>query len=175
MTVSCPLECEYLQEAHMREKLPDISADTFPNKDIRVSDEFLRKHEPLLIVLAATLMNAALEYEGTIDYDIREALDALIRTHRTLQSGLVYETKPTNPMAAHVYERLQGSVEELRRKLQESTGSATVRDADVLGILVFLHRMELQHNNGRKKGRAFIDFLRQYFPQKPAEESSVLA
>jgi hypothetical protein len=51
----------------------------------------------------------------------------------------------------------------------------SIRDVDVLGILVFLHRMELQHNNGRKKGRAFIDFLRAYFPQKPAAEPSLLA
>jgi hypothetical protein len=55
--------------------------------------------------------------------------------------------------------------------VQESTGTNPIRDVDVLGILVFLHRMELQHNNGRAKGRAFIDFLRQYFPQKPSEES----
>jgi len=170
-TVSCPLECEYLQESRIREKPPLLSADDLPNKDIRVNDAFLRKHEPLLMVLAATVMNAALEYDGTIDYDVREALDAHIRTYRTMQSGLVYETRPANPMAAHVYGRIQESVEDLRRRLQESTGMSSIRDTDVLGILVFLHRMELQHNNGRQKGRAFIDFLRQYFPQKPVEAS----
>jgi hypothetical protein len=170
-TVNCPLECEYLQEARIREKPPLLSGDDLPNKDIRVTDEFLRKHEPLLVVLAATVMNAALEYDGTVDYDVREALDAQIRTYRTMQSGLVYESRPANPMAGHVYGRIQESVENLRRKLQESTGMSSIRDKDVLGILVFLHRMELQHNNGREKGRAFIDFLRQYFPQKPVEAS----
>jgi len=40
----------------------------------------------------------------------------------------------------------------------------TLRDADVLGALVFLQRLELQHNNGRRRGRAFVDFLRAYFP-----------
>lgn len=175
MTVSCPLECEYLQDARIREKPPLLSADDFPNRDIRVSDEFLRKHEPLLVVLAATIMRSALEHDGTIDYDVREALDSLIRTYRTLQSGLVYESRPTNPMAANIYARLQDAVEDLRRRVQEHTGTNTIRDVDVLGVLVFLHRMELQHNNGRTKGRAFIDFLRAYFPQKPAPEPSILA
>jgi hypothetical protein len=174
MTVSCPLECEYLQEARLREKQPEVSADTFPNKDIRVSDDFLRKHEPLLMLVAATIARTALDYEGTIDYDIREALEALIRTYRTLQTGLVYETRPANPMAANIYARIQEAVEDLGRRIQQDTGTNPIRDAHVLGIVVFLHRMELQHNNGRKKGRAFIDFLRSYFPPKPAEAPGLL-
>jgi hypothetical protein len=34
------------------------------------------------------------------------------------------------------------------------------READVLGVLAFLQRMEIYHNNGRRRGRAFLDFLR---------------
>ena len=41
-------------------------------------------------------------------------------------------------------------------------------DADVLGTLVFLQRLEFQHSNGRRRGRAFFDFLRTYFPAQPA-------
>ena len=44
-----------------------------------------------------------------------------------------------------------------------------LRDADVLGVLVFLQRLELQHSNGRRKGRAFLDFLRAYLPE-PEEQ-----
>src|SRR5689334_20598294 len=131
MTVNCPLECEYLQEARIREKPPVLNADDFPNRDIRVGDEFLRKHEPLLMVLAATIVRSALEYDGTIDYDVRDALDALIRTYRTLQSGLVYESRPANPMAANIYARVQDAVEDLRRRVQEHTGMNSIRDVDV--------------------------------------------
>jgi len=41
----------------------------------------------------------------------------------------------------------------------------TLRDADVLGTLVFLERLQIQHNNRRRRGRAFLDFLRTYFPE----------
>jgi hypothetical protein len=41
------------------------------------------------------------------------------------------------------------------------------RDVDVLGVLAFLPRLEIDRNNGRKRGRAFIDFLRHQFPASP--------
>ena len=63
------------------------------------------------------------------------------------------------------------SIEELRKRIAEERGMQTLRDADLLGALVFLERMELQYANGRRRGRAFYDFLRGYFPE--AEASSV--
>jgi hypothetical protein len=33
----------------------------------------------------------------------------------------------------------------------------------VLGLLVFLQRLEIDRNNGRRLGRAFLDFLREFF------------
>ena len=70
----------------------------------------------------------------------------------------IYETRPQNPYAAGIQERLVKSIEELGK-------SMTLRDVDVLATLVFLQRIEIQHNNGRLRGRAFFDFLRKYFPE----------
>jgi hypothetical protein len=49
----------------------------------------------------------------------------------------------------------------------------------MLGLLVFLQRYELDRNNGRSRGRAFIDGLRHYYDESaatppPAERSSLL-
>ena len=44
------------------------------------------------------------------------------------------------------------------------------RDADVLGLLVFLQHFELDQNNGRRRGRAFLQALREFHP--PASEPS---
>ena len=105
-----------------------------------------------------------MERERAVDFDARQALDALIRTYRTLESGLIYETKPENPYAARIQAALQGSIEELRKNLAQESGMHSLRDAELLGALVFLQRLEMQHNNGRRRGRAFFDFLRAYFP-----------
>ena len=43
---------------------------------------------------------------------------------------------------------------------------------NVLGVLAFLQRMEIQHNNGRRWGRAFVDFLRVHFPKVDEPEAA---
>ena len=169
-TINCPLDCPYLEEARKHEEPPLVDGRTFPNNDIKVTEDFLRKHEGALLWVSVALLRAALETPGVIDYDIRETLEALVKTYRTLQSGLVYESRPTNPLAAGVYERVQAGVDEYRGRAAEAGTGEHLRDAEVLGILAFLQRMEIQQNNGRKKGRAFVDFLRLNFPQtSPAE------
>jgi hypothetical protein len=140
-----------------------MSPEEFPNKDIRVSQEFVEERESLLMWLTLALKRA-MDTGPAVDGDAREALDAMIRTFRTRESGLIYETKPTNPYAAAIQESLQAAIEELRERLAKETGMITLRDADLLGILVFLQRMEIQHDNGRRRGRAFHDFLRRTFP-----------
>jgi hypothetical protein len=176
VTVNCPLDCEYLMEARLHEKLPTINPDDIPNKDIRVSEDFLRDHEPLLIFLGAKLLDAGLDTAGTVDSDVREALDSLIRTYRTLQSGLYYESKPSNLVAAAIHEKVQDAVQALRKDLSEK-GASAIRDAEILGVLVFLERIGMHQSNGRPRGRSFVDYLRASFPQKresPANAPSLI-
>jgi hypothetical protein len=168
VTISCPLECAYLAEARLHEKPRDLNPDEVPNQDVQVTEQFLREHEPLLMFLSARLVDASLAPAGVVDSDVREALQSLIRTYRTLQSGLYYETRPTNLIAAGIHERMQEAVESLRKQLAEKS-APPVRDAEILGTLVFLERVELHQNNGRPRGRAFLDYLRAYFP--PTQES----
>jgi len=164
VSISCPLDCEYLRDARLHEKPPAIDPDKFPNADIQVSESFLRRNEQLLTFAAATLFEASRENPEVIDLDMRDALQALIRTYRTLDSGLIYESRPTNPLAAFIQQRFQQSLQQYRQRLAQSAGITTIRDNDVLGVLVFLERLELSNNNGRRRSRAFIDFLRGFFP-----------
>ena len=172
VTVNCPLDCAYLMEARLHEKPLVMNPEQIPNRDVRVSEEFLREHEPLLIFLGAKLLESSLETAGAVDSDVREALESLIRTYRTLQSGLYYESRPANLVAAAIHQKVQDSIQELRKELSEK-GSTAIRDAEILGVLVFLERISLLQNSGRPKGRSFIDYMRANFPQK--QESSATA
>ena len=163
-TIDCPLDCEHLMAARQHEQLAPMTPDEVPNKDIRVSEDFVREHEELVVYLSVALAQA-MEKERAVDFDAREALGALIRTYRTRESGLIYETRPQNLYAAAIQNALVESIEEYRKELSEETGMQTLRDAEILGTLVFLERIELQHNNGRRRGRAFFDFLRGSFGQ----------
>jgi hypothetical protein len=171
-TVSCPLDCAYLREARTHEKPRDVDPKQIPNVDIEVTDSFLHRNEPLLVVLMHALAGAMEETQGAVDFDAREALDALARTYRTLQSGLYYETKPSNLLAVAIQERVQRAADDFRKNTTEHAGLTTVRDADVLGALAFLQRVEYQVNNGRKRGRAFLDFLHGQLPESLPEQGA---
>ncbi len=169
----CPLECDYLEEARRREEPPIADPATFPNSDIRVTEKFLHDNEKLLLYLSASLLEAALSTPNLVDSDLKDALDALVRTYRTRESGLYYESRPDNLLAASVVQAIQASVKDLRDDIAQKRGSSSVRDLDILGVLVFLQRMEIQQNNGRKLGRAFVDFLRSFFPRTGQTEAPV--
>ena len=160
VTVDCPFDCPFLQEARKHEHTEPVDPTQFPNQDIRVTEEFLGEHEPLLVSVMSSVMLAALDTPGAVDRDVRDALEALIRTQRTLQSGVYYETRPENALANRIFSETQTGLEEFRKKESEELGMAHTRDADMLGVLVFLQRLALDRNNGRPRGRAFLDSLR---------------
>jgi hypothetical protein len=166
VTISCPLDCPYLVESRLHEKPRPLDPADVPNQDIHVTEQFLREHEPLLMFLSSRLLEASLSAAGAVDSDVREALQSLIRTYRTLQSGLYYETRPSNLIAAGIHQRMQEGIEAWRKELAEKNATP-MRDAEILGTLVFLERIELNQNNGRPRSRAFLDYLRAYFPQSP--------
>ena len=172
-TIDCPLDCAYLREARLHDRPVAVLEEDLPNKDIHVSEDFVRKQEHVVMWLGNALARV-METRRSVDADAREGLESLIKTYRTLEAGLIYETRPPNPFAADIQEALKQAVEELRKRVTEASGMQTLRDADVLGSLVFLQRLELQHNNGRRRSRAFFDFLRTYFPA-PTEPASVVA
>lgn len=172
--MDCPLDCEFLAEGRRHERLPDLQPADIPNQDVRVTESFLREHEPLVTMAARLLFSAAAEVPGAIDYDVREAIAAMIKTLRTLDSGLIYETRPANPLAAAVQQLFEQRMQGWRQQVAQETGMNMIRDTDVLGAVVFLQRLEIQHNNGRRRGRAFLDLLRGFLPPPPAAEASNL-
>ena len=176
VTVSCPLECEYLRNARKHERVEPLDAEHIPNRDIRVSEVLLENNQELLEFLSRTLAAAALETPGAVDRDVRDALAALIRTYRTLQTGIYYQTLPENAVAAKIFRGVEEAVGAFRRHETSRLGMSRTRDADVLGLFVFLERLELDRNNGRPRGRAFLDLLRglQESPGGASESSPLM-
>ncbi|MEZ5354003.1 MAG: hypothetical protein R2762_15300 [Bryobacteraceae bacterium] len=166
--MDCPLDCEYLIEGRKHEKPVPVTEDMVPHPDIRVTEAFLERNKELMTFLGYSLFEAAMQTPGATDGDTREALAAMIKTYKTLDSGLIYETRPANPYADSIQQRLRASVEQLKQRMFEQSGVHSIRDADVLGLLVFLDRIALSHDNGRRRGRAFLSSLYESFGAMPA-------
>jgi hypothetical protein len=164
VSLSCPLECEYLREAHQHEKPITIDGNQLSNPDIIVDEEFIRDHEELLLFGVYALVQSATRTAGAIDTDVINALTTLIQTYRTLESGLFYESRPENLVAAAVQRAFTASLADYEKQRAERESLSPVRNSEVLAILVFLHRIGRQNQNGRPRGRMFIDLLNQMTP-----------
>ena len=174
VTLHCPLDCGYLQEAHEREKLEAIPADKLPSPDIRITERFIEEHMALADVIGEILRKSALAEADVVDADVQQALGAITRTYRTLESGLYYETRPENPVAARIQNRMQEEIAALRKDLA-SKGAGAIPDATLLGVLVFFHRMAVQYDNHRPYGRSFLgSFARAQQAAQPAPQPLIL-
>ncbi len=170
-SIACPLECEYLREAHAREKITRMRPEDLPYPEVEITEEFLVRIHPLVNEAGRLVAEAGLGTPGAADRDVLEALEAMIRTLKTLESGVIYQTKPANPYAATVYERVWAGLEEFRKQWSEQTGMHRFRDRDVMGALIFLRRLGEIYGNRRKRGRAFLAKLREAFG-RPQEEQA---
>lgn len=169
VTVNCPLDCPYLEEARRFERLPPLADDKPPTPEVELTEQFLDRNSALIGLAADAIARMALEVPGIVDSDVREALDSLVRTYQTLESGLYYETLPANPLAGAIHRTVRNELEETRRRIREARGITPYRDADILGALVFLQRLHHVSNNGRPRGRAFIHHLVQEWQRRQQE------
>ncbi len=162
-TISCPLDCEYLKEARKHDRPPATAAPPSEHPDIKITEEFLDRNGGLVAALGRAVPAASFRIQGAVDRDAREALDALIRTWRTLESGIYYETQPDNPLAAGICDAAQEAITSFREEEKRQVGVSRTRDADVLGVLTHLHDLAVAFDNGRPRGRAFLHLLWDFY------------
>ena len=170
VSLSCPLECGYLQEAHRHEKPLPVADEQLSYPDVEVSENFIRRQEELVLFCVYALVQAAVRTPGAIDTDVMAALESLIQTHRTAESGLIYESRPENFVAQGVQRSFTASLEEYQKMKGEREPLSAPRSSDILRTLVFLHRLGQQHQNGRPRGRMFLGLLRQMTPETAPEQ-----
>ena len=121
------------------------------------------------------LLAEALAISAATDLDVSGALDALVQTYKTLESGIYYNTQPDSVFARRIVGQVQQAVQTFREEETRQMGFARTKDSDLLRIWVFFYRMALDRDNGRPKGKAFLDFLRQHFGQVlPTSQSSLI-
>ena len=181
VSINCPFECSYLQQAHRYEGERLEPAPEMVHASHDVPRHFVEENERFIAGLAVTLLARALEVSSgqasatilppVLDADLHGALDSLIRTYETLSTGLVYQTLPEGPAPLNLYRELQAFIAKWRKDESERTGMPRLRDGDVLRSLVFLRRLAETQDNRRPRGKRFLGYLRHMFPQVVARHA----
>jgi hypothetical protein len=169
VTLDCPSDCVYLQQAREHEKPRPMEA-LVPAAlflQVEIGDQFIYEHEHLVMGLTYALAKSAQEERSLKDSDLLAALTSLTRTYETLvNSGLHYEEPFAGVSQQAVVVEVQKMLKEYREAEQKHLGYVRLRDSEVLRALVFLVRMAHGRTSGRPKSRAFVDFLFAQFPEK---------
>jgi hypothetical protein len=172
----CPSDCVYLQEARRRELPRSLESldpgPLFPS--VEVKQQLIYQREPLVAGLSFGLAKSARSDGALHDGDLLSALHVLARQFHTLvSSGLHYAEPVTSPPVQAVVSELEKMLAQYRELEQKHAGYSSLRDSEVLQVLVFVLRTGYARTSGRPRSRAFIDFLMEQFP--PAETAGVQA
>lgn len=174
VTLDCPSDCPYLQQAREHEK-PRPADQIDPAGlflQVEVSDQFMYEQEHLLMGLTYALAKGARADRSLNDRDLIAALSALCtRQERLVNSGLHYEQPLASPSQQRVAAEVETMLKEFREAEHKHLGYSRLRDSDVLKALVFLVRLASGRTSGRPRSRAFVEFL---FAQFPEKQSAVL-
>lgn len=168
VTLDCPSDCTYLQQARAHEK--PRSAEELQGAElflsVEIPDQFLYEREHLLIGMSFALAKSARPDRGLNDRDVIAALTSLTRSYETrVNSGLHYESPTASLSQQAIAAEVQKMVKEYSEAEQKHFGYTRLKDSEVLRALVFLVRMGHGRTSGRPKSRAFIDFLLAQFPE----------
>ena len=174
VTIDCPFDCRYLEESRERDYQGNLDPKNFPYKEVRVEEQFLTEHAELLNALGQGIFGGTVSIAGAVDRDAQQALDAQIQTYKTLLSGIHYERRPESLYARSVYSNLRDTIQAFQQEETNKFGFARTRDSDIFAILVFLYRIALDRDNGRARGKAFLDFLRLHFVRVEEPEQSLI-
>jgi hypothetical protein len=169
VTLDCPSDCPYLRQAREHEK-PRSSDQIDPAGlflQVEVSEQFMYEKEHLLMGLTYALAKAARDDRSLQDQDLIATLSVVSKGYeRLVNSGLHYEQPLTSEAQRRAAAELETMVKEYREAEQKHMGYPSLRDSDVLKALVFLLRLAHGRTSGRRKSRAFVEFLFEQFPEK---------
>ena len=165
-TISCPGDCGYLRDGRPFERLAPVDPASVPNADVAIGEEFIAVNIQLLGFCGGKLYTLAQDPAVT-DTDLLEALNTLAINYRAIWAGEPAETISANPLAASICGSFTEAFEDLRKKVDEELSEpGHISSHQAMKLVIFFERLAINNNNGRKRGRFFVDFLGTMFIEK---------
>ncbi len=172
VTIDCPSDCAHLVDSRKND-MARLQVDwaKVPFPESKFNRSFAETNGQLLYFIDRAICKFAAEYRALVDTDVVSALQTLAESYRTQASGIIYEKPLDYALQRALYESLKAAILEFREKEAARVGMTTVRDSDVRDSLIFLTQLAAVHENGRPKGRAYLDLIRQQFPKEEFQKS----
>ena len=125
VSIDCPTYCTFLMQSRDYDfRRRTLDRNQLPFSHTVIPDSFLAENEKLLTALSYAICRSAQNQPQLVDSDVIASTQALAETHRTLQSGLYYEQRPTSALRRDLYGTLELSLKNSRKMRHNSTGSS---------------------------------------------------
>jgi hypothetical protein len=171
VSLDCPGDCLYLQQARRYESSREVDLQARMSEalpEVEVSESILERHKNLYFAVMEALFLAVRRERSLSDRDIIGTLSGIATSYQTrINSGLVYQAPSTSLVQQELTRSIQDAIAEYRKGEQREVGYSSVRDSEVLQLLVIMLRFALARANGRPRSRAFVDHLAAAFKDGP--------
>lgn len=163
--IDCPENCEYLAAGRARE-IEQEHMRYLRSAEVHERERYFRAlsgHERVLAHLQLLIGEARRRVRDLTDGDVLEALDLLLATLRTEESGLLYERTSSNLRAEGVRRRLAEALEYYRQPAQADRERLALKDA--IECLEVIRSLAARHAASSPASREFVDFLARTAPR----------
>ena len=156
--IDCPADCVYLHSGREYERSRRARLGEGGQLTERLwSRSFQARNRELLAGLWVVIHESRSQSPDLVDGDAREVLERLIRTYRTLESGLYYDHEPDTLSQQALYRSVKSSLERLQKP--EDLSASTPKTGDVLDCLQMTLEMANLSDSSRPRSREFLDQL----------------
>lgn len=170
--IDCPESCEFLRIGRQREAALE-GARHFQSPDPVEQERrsrILESFEPVIVNLQTLIAVERQSSRDLTDADVGEALDCLLKTLRTEDRGVIYETTSENLRAEGLRRQLSALIASWR--YPKDAGAQRIQLKDAIDCLELLRSVVASHLESGPASLSFVDFLLRYMPQSSRIETS---
>ncbi len=178
LEIDCPESCPHLQAGRERESEQE-SIRHFRTSDPIELEKRLRVLDDFAGVLAELQSIIAGEREASknlTDAEVAEALDCLLKTLRTEDRGVIYETTSNSLRVENLRKQMSALIQSLRYPEDPQQRRILLRDA--IDCLEVLRGVVASHLKAGPASLSFVDFLIRNYPRRrrvgPAQPSIII-
>lgn len=168
--IDCPSDCVYLESGREYERSRRVMRGEVGQRTERLwSRAFLARNMEVLMGLWTAIDEYRTRFPSLVDADVREVLEQLARTYRTLESGLYYDHEPDTLRQKDLYGSVKSFLEQLQNP--EDISASTPKTADVRDCLQLNLELAERSDPSRPRSRDFLDWIATSLSKANAEPS----
>jgi hypothetical protein len=165
LEIDCPESCDYLKRGRERESEQEY------RRFLRTADESTRQKyfgvlsrlEEIVVYLEVPIAEARRTARDLADTDVMQALDLLIATLRTEDSGVLYERTSENLRVEGLRRALAEELRSLRYPQEPDRERLQLKDA--IECLDLIRSMAASHVEPGAAPLSYVDFLARNMPR----------